>query len=222
MFYRDLKFLFTVAALLCGVAPAIAAGDQDASKPALCRKPEFPRKALRREQEGISLIGFLIRADGTVGQTVILNSSGSADLDQAAVVALSKCVFKPAANAGKATEWWVPVAYNWSIGPDQGMSRLRHDLARDADKGNVAARYQLSLVLSINAQNDAERELAGTLLRSAAELGHPHAQFDLGQRYEKGNGVKADMEEALRWYQKAAAQGDVLAIQRLRAGPGPG
>lgn len=221
MVHRYLKFLFAAAAFLCGVAPAIAAADLDPSKPALCPKPEYPRSALRREQEGISLIGFLIRADGKVGQTVVLNSSGSADLDQAAAATLSKCAFKPASNAGVATEWWAAVAYNWFIGSEPTMSRLRQDLALAADKGDVAARYHLSLILSITAQNDAERELSLSLLRSAAQLGHPHAQFDLGTRYEKGKGVKADIEEAMRWYQKSADQGDVLAIQRLRAGPEP-
>jgi TPR repeat protein len=30
--------------------------------------------------------------------------------------------------------------------------------------------------------------------------------------------MTANLEEAMRWYEKAAAQGDVLAIQRLRMG----
>jgi TonB family protein len=217
MVLRDLRLLFTAAVLLWSVTPAMAA-DQDTSKPALCPKPIYPRRALQREEEGISVIGFLIRADGTVGRTVILNSSGFADLDQAAADTLSKCVFKPATNGGVATESWAPVAYNWFIGYDPAMIRRRHDLAIAADKGDVAARYHLSLILSINANNDAERDLALVLLRTAAERGHAHAQFDLGRRYEKGTGGHADIEEALRWYQKAAAQGDVLAIQRLRVG----
>ena len=56
------------------------------------------------------------------------------------------------------------------------------------------------------------------VLRSAAELGHAHAQFDLGQRLEKGDGIKADLDEALRWYRKSADKGDPMATQRLALG----
>ena len=45
--------------------------------------------------------------------------------------------------------------------------------------------------------------------------GHAHAQYKLGLRYEKGSDVRANPAEALRWYQKATAQGDVFAIQQL-------
>jgi TPR repeat protein len=47
------------------------------------------------------------------------------------------------------------------------------------------------------------------------------AQYTLGVSYESGSGVDMDIEEALRWYEKAAAQGNVLAIERLRLGELP-
>ncbi|HNT52709.1 MAG TPA: tetratricopeptide repeat protein, partial [Candidatus Syntrophosphaera sp.] len=44
-------------------------------------------------------------------------------------------------------------------------------------------------------------------LEELALAGDPVAQNDLGQCYEKGKGVTADAEEAIRWYQLAADKG---------------
>tara|TARA_Y100001934_G_scaffold222581_1_gene265741 strand:+ start:356 stop:1399 length:1044 start_codon:yes stop_codon:yes gene_type:complete len=37
--------------------------------------------------------------------------------------------------------------------------------------------------------------------------GHPAAQFNLGALYEEGNGTKQNMDEAAKWYRKAAEAG---------------
>lgn len=51
--------------------------------------------------------------------------------------------------------------------------------------------------------------------RAAAEQGLAVAQFDLGQRYEKGDGVPRDMTQALAWYRKAAENFSSKAALRL-------
>ena len=40
-------------------------------------------------------------------------------------------------------------------------------------------------------------------------MGHGPAQNNLGLMYQTGTGVKADLEEAVRWYQHAANQGNL-------------
>ena len=52
-------------------------------------------------------------------------------------------------------------------------------------------------------------------LRQAAELGDPDAMFDLGIRYEKGDGVVSNTQTALQWINKAADAGHDKA-QRYR------
>lgn len=47
--------------------------------------------------------------------------------------------------------------------------------------------------------------------RPAALAGDADAQFNLGQAYKLGRGVKTDLNIALDWYRKAAAQGHVQA-----------
>lgn len=56
---------------------------------------------------------------------------------------------------------------------------------------------------------------ATTSDRQTAEPDAPAAQVALGDRYLAGIGVQADASEALRWYQKAAEQGDAGAQLKL-------
>ncbi|MFC5462476.1 TonB family protein [Massilia niabensis] len=211
------KRLLMLAALLCMALPSFAYGLKQA-QPATCKQPEYPRRAQKAGEEGVSLLGFLVRGDGTVASSVVLNSSGSQELDRIAADALSKCVFRRPANSDDATEHWVRLAYTWDFNDGPGMLRAKQAAALAAGKGSLPARYHLSLLLSQTAETDADREKGLLVLRSSAELGHAPAQFDLGRRYEKGVGVETNLDEAVRWYQKSAAQGDPLATQRLRLG----
>jgi TPR repeat protein len=94
---------------------------------------------------------------------------------------------------------------------------VKRDVAGAGKNGSPAAYYHLSLLLSGTAETDADRQSALKVLEGAAEHGHPHAQFEIGRRYEQGDGVQADTREAMLWYERAAAQGNVLAIQRLKS-----
>ena len=58
--------------------------------------------------------------------------------------------------------------------------------------------------------NEAER-----LFTEAAKQGLPDAQFNLGNMYENGQGVKQDYSKAREWYEKAAKQGHARAQNNL-------
>ena len=49
------------------------------------------------------------------------------------------------------------------------------------------------------------------LLRPLANQGDASAQFYLGAMYDTGQGVPQDYPEAVKWYRKAAEQGDAKA-----------
>lgn len=51
--------------------------------------------------------------------------------------------------------------------------------------------------------------------RVKAEQGDADAQFNLGVRYDTGEGVLQDHQQAVKWYRKAAEQGDALAQYNL-------
>jgi len=66
------------------------------------------------------------------------------------------------------------------------------------------------------------------LVNPLAEKGNAEAQFYVGGMYHQGLGVKKDMDEALKWYQKSKDQGyeaarkmydELMALQKQNANP---
>jgi protein TonB len=80
-----------------------------------CAKPEWPKSSLRNEETGTVTLSFLISADGRVGDSKVVKSSGFRDLDKAAVVGISKCKFKPATVDGNPQETWQQMQYVWTL-----------------------------------------------------------------------------------------------------------
>ena len=186
-----------------------------------CDKPDYPDHADFMRDEGVTKVAFRIKADGSVRQPFVLNSSGSEDLDNAALVAISKCVFTLSTEDLRWLDLWNEIDYVWTARADF----TRMPVARRAAKAAFAERkpagiYQGSLVFG-RSRAEADLAISRQWLALAAELGHPHAQFALGQAYETGAGVAADPVQARAWYEKAAAQGDEFAIQRLAPGAPP-
>jgi len=54
------------------------------------------------------------------------------------------------------------------------------------------------------------------LLRKPANQGDAQSQFFLGKMYDKGYGVTENDRTAIKWYRKAAEQGQVDAVNRLK------
>jgi protein TonB len=83
--------------------------------PNACALPDYPVRAAREGIGGTTLLALLVGSDGRVTSSRIERSSGSRDLDRAAVNALSLCRFKPAANNGVAEAGWAQLAYVWTL-----------------------------------------------------------------------------------------------------------
>lgn len=62
--------------------------------------------------------------------------------------------------------------------------------------------------------DDADERLFKVQL-AMAQQGNTRAQYYLGEMHEQGLGTKQDVDEAFRWYTKAAEQGDPLAKRKL-------
>jgi len=63
--------------------------------------------------------------------------------------------------------------------------------------------------------NTANADVDIATLTQLAEQGHAKAQFNLGCCYAKGDGVRQDKAEAVRWNRKAAEQGNAEAQLNL-------
>lgn len=80
-----------------------------------CAKPAYPATALRNEETGTVSLAFLVGTDGKVASAKVERSSGSRDLDRAAVNGLSLCRFTPGSVDGVAYESWFRMQYVWSL-----------------------------------------------------------------------------------------------------------
>jgi len=80
-----------------------------------CALPDYPAAAARRGDSGTTMLALLVGADGRVSSARIERSSGSRDLDRAAINALSLCTFKPATTNGVAEAGWAKLAYVWKL-----------------------------------------------------------------------------------------------------------
>jgi len=79
------------------------------------RKPPYPEAARARGQEGTVLLGLLVRADGTVGEVKIEQSSGRHLFDAAAVEAARTWTFVPGRQGPRAIELWVRVPVKFEL-----------------------------------------------------------------------------------------------------------
>ena len=91
---------------------------------------------------------------------------------------------------------------------------------RDSDRENRGGFRLAATITGLTAQDAHGKSAKSTAkdeseevirLRRAAEQGNVIAQFNLGVRYDDGEGVKQNREEAVKWYRKAAEQGNVFA-----------
>ena len=80
-----------------------------------CAKPAYPISAARNGDTGTVTLALLVGTDGRVSGSRVQKSSGSRDLDRAAVNALSLCQFKPAMNNGVPEAGWAQIAYVWTL-----------------------------------------------------------------------------------------------------------
>lgn len=80
-----------------------------------CALPDYPARAARDGISGTTLLALLVGIDGRVTSARVEHSSGSRELDRAAVGALSLCRFKPATSNGVAEAAWGQIAYVWTL-----------------------------------------------------------------------------------------------------------
>jgi protein TonB len=77
--------------------------------------PIYPNLSRRLREEGIVVLEILIKADGTVGEIRIKDSSGFKRLDDTAVKAVSHWRYQPATQGGKAIDYWYEQPVEFSL-----------------------------------------------------------------------------------------------------------
>lgn len=80
--------------------------------------PRYPKLAIAEKRAGYVLLRVLVGSDGLPQQTEVATSSGSSDLDEAALTAVRKWVFNAAHDGHKAVPTWVGVPVQFQLKPD--------------------------------------------------------------------------------------------------------
>jgi localization factor PodJL len=70
-------------------------------------------------------------------------------------------------------------------------------------------------MVSVPATEKLPDTIGGPVLRAAALKGDPGAAYEIGLRFAEGKGVAPNLDEAAKWYDRAAQAGVVPAIFRL-------
>ncbi len=84
------------------------------------------------------------------------------------------------------------------------VSSVHEKTASSADKLYSMA---MNYVTGKNGYPDNPVKAAECFLQ-AAQLGHTEAQYEIGRRYESGNGIGKNVDKALEWYEKSAWSGN--------------
>ncbi|HSR88539.1 MAG TPA: TonB family protein [Pontiella sp.] len=80
--------------------------------------PTYPRISKRRGEEGTVILTIQVRADGSVGQVDLLQSSGFRRLDEAAVKGALQTTFTPAERLGRPVESVTRLSYTFRLTND--------------------------------------------------------------------------------------------------------
>jgi TPR repeat protein len=97
----------------------------------------------------------------------------------------------------------------WLLGASPAMAVTSIDPA-------AAGHYRRALAAERSAGPQADAQAIAHYLK-AAGLGHPQAQLALAGHYLSGKGVTRSVDAAIRWYGRAAEQGDGGAFYKLGA-----
>ena len=80
-----------------------------------CFSPEYPRLAMRREEEGTTTLAFLVPAGDAAAQVRMVGSSGSRSLDEGALAMASSCLANPGVRAGLVPDRWHRQSVIWVL-----------------------------------------------------------------------------------------------------------
>lgn len=88
---------------------------ETAAEPIARVTPTYPRRARRRGVEGIVQVKMSVSAAGAASDAVVVSSSGSDDLDRAAVEAALGTRFRPGTRGGSAVSGEVVLTFDFRL-----------------------------------------------------------------------------------------------------------
>ena len=78
-------------------------------------KPEYPEGPLERNSEGLVALGAVVDTTGAVTRVDLVSSPGDRELEAVAIAAARQCRFRPYRVAGRATEAYAIIRFDFKI-----------------------------------------------------------------------------------------------------------
>ncbi|MDR1955155.1 MAG: sel1 repeat family protein [Candidatus Methanoplasma sp.] len=96
---------------------------------------------------------------------------------------------------------------------DEESAFINYTIA--AELGNPVAMFALAMMYHAGVYVKRDDKIALELMKKASVAGSEDAQFAVGTMYEEGRGLKKELDEAIKYYTMAAANGYLAAYYRL-------
>jgi TPR repeat protein len=126
-------------------------------------------------------------------------------------------LFSQAAGKGNTDAmFWLGLCNMWGNGVATNMSEACAWYQKAAELGDGPSQYELGRCYywGTGVKKD-KNKVAELMAQAVTNGGGPKAEIFLGWCYEEGFGVEKSIEEAVKWYQKAAAAGEPWALENL-------
>lgn len=102
------------------------------------KPPRYPVAAIQERRSGTVMLRVLVGSDGRLQQVEVETSSGSPDLDEAAIAAVRDWRFNPAHDGYKAVPAWIGVPVNFSLDESPTMRASADSISLNPQNGSVA------------------------------------------------------------------------------------
>ena len=80
-----------------------------------CIAPNYPAAWMDDEVQGTVRLAVLVRADGSVKEAKVVESSGRRMLDKASLHATSSCKFDTASLGSESASGWTTLEFKWVV-----------------------------------------------------------------------------------------------------------
>lgn len=173
-------------------------------------KPYYPISALQDQRDGIVVIQATVGVDGLARDPHILVAAPEKVFDNPTIDALLKSRFIPATRNGQAVEaqFVFRLTYSMESGELWNVRAIKK-IREAADQGHPSAKYIMGLLGTLDSTLKIPADKAREMILSAAQAGHPQAQYWVADQMRVAQHCGDDTKRKL-WL-KPAAKGDANA-----------
>jgi len=126
-----------------------------------------------------------------------------------------KWLTKAAEQGNTEAMWWLAGMYKGGQGVKKNAKEAAKWYTKAAQQGHILAIFDLEFMHAEELDKEAETFCFNCLIK-LAQQGYAGAQSAVAKVYDKGLGVATNKAEAVKWYIKAADQGEKRAIFSLK------